>query len=48
MGYDVSVHINNNIFEKNISYTLEKLKEISSYDVIISSFHDNKEKKIEL
>jgi hypothetical protein len=39
MGIDVGIYMKHTFFEKNITYTLEKLKEISSFDVLISSMH---------
>ena len=41
MGIDVAVFMKHNFYEKNIIYTLDKLKEISSFDVLISSSHNN-------
>ena len=46
MGIDVDIFIKHNFFEKNIVYTLEKLKEISSYDIIICDLHKNPEMKV--
>jgi hypothetical protein len=41
MGIDVAVFMKHNFFEKNITYTLDKLKEISSFEVLISSMNNN-------
>jgi hypothetical protein len=41
MGIDAALHINNNFFENNITYTLDKLKEITSKEILFfSEFND--------
>jgi hypothetical protein len=43
MGIDGAIFINHNFYEKNIAYTLDKLKEITSYEVLFTRKYNNSE-----
>jgi len=43
MGIDVNIFLEHKFFEKNITYTLDKLKEISSLDIIVSNLDNDYE-----
>jgi hypothetical protein len=45
MGYDADIFLNHNFFEKNIMYTLEKLKDLTGNDVILSGEYFDSEIK---